>query len=370
MRRVETIMEKNEMKSAPMERLADVIERTITSRKRMTKAFLLQRSQDDLDTIERLLACSGKTEEEFKRVLCPKERKSLNSVRIVTRRLRLQNFDALRHWASRTRWCARNLAFWVRDRHIDPGRLARLTALADANSFEQIAVLVAFLEVCQDFPCRTLMYELLRIASPRNLKGLVQSLLTTLQELTIHEEDQSTAAEDMPELQEDSDCIEVLTGKIKDLKSALECAQIQICSYEKRMESLQKKFADNVWFDALSQMNSPSMGMLLDQFAAAEENLRKLRSRGVEIPREIESIPACIRMFMRAMGSLGVAAIEKPGAVLNITLTESESYEYSGSDFVDSAERKVVQVVTPGWIYGDRIVSLPRVVEQLASSQN
>lgn len=362
-------MEKNEMKSAPMERLTYVIERTIASRKRMTKAFLLQRSQDDLDTVERLLACSGKTEEEFKRVLCPKERKSLNSVRIVTRRLRLQNFDALRHWASRTRWCARNLAFWVRDRHIDPGRLARLTALADANSFEQIAVLVAFLEVCQDFPCGTLMYELLRIASPRNLKELVQSLLTTLQALVVHEEGKS-GAEDMPELQEDSDCIEVLTGKIKDLKSALECAQIQICSYEKRMESLQKKLADNVWFDALSQMNSPAMGMLLDQFAASEENLRKLRSRGVEIPREIESIPACIRMFMRAIEALGVVPIKKPGAILNITLTESESYEYSGSDFVDSAERKVVQVVTPGWIYGDRIISLPRVVEQLAPSQN
>ncbi len=369
MRRVETIMEKNEMKSAPMERLAYVIERTIASRKRMTKAFLLQRSQDDLDTVERLLACSGKTEEEFKRVLCPKERKSLNSVRIVTRRLRLQNFDALRHWASRARWCARNLAFWVRDRHIDPGRLARLTALADTNSFEQIAVLVAFLEVCQDFPCRTLMYELLRIASPGNLKELVQSLLTTLQALVVHEEGQS-GAEDMAELQEHGDEIEILTGQIKDLKSALECAQIQICSYEKRMDSLQKKLADNVWFDALSQMNSPAMGMLLDQFAASEENLRKLRSKGVEIPREIESIPACIRMFMRAIEALGVVPIKKPGAILNITLTESESYEYSGSDFVDSAERKVVQVVTPGWIYGDRIISLPRVVEQLASSQN
>ena len=204
----------------------------------------------------------------------------------------------------------------------------------------------------------------------RPQRNFLSSSPRKAKELTIHEEDQSTAAEDMPELQEDSDCIEVLTGKIKDLKSALECAQIQICSYEKRMESLQKKFADNVWFDALSQMNSPSMGMLLDQFAAAEENLRKLRSRGVEIPREIESIPACIRMFMRAMGSLGVAAIEKPGAVLNITLAESESYEYSGSDFVDSVEQKAVQVLSPGWIYGDRIVSLPRVVEQLAPSQN
>ena len=364
-------MEKNEMKiSAPMKRFADVIARTIASRKCRAKAFLLQRSQDDFETVELLLACSNKAEEDFKRVLCPKDRKLLNSVRIVTKRLRLQNFDALKRWVLRTRWYARNLAFWLHNRHIDPRRLARLTALADAHSFEQIAVLVTFLEVCHDFPCGTLMYELLRIASPGNLKGLVQSLLTTLQELTIHEEDQSTAAEDMPELQEDSDCIEVLTGKIKDLKSALECAQIQICSSEKRMDSLQKKLADNVWFDALSQMNSPAMGMLLDQFAASEENLRKLRSRGVEIPREIESIPACIRMFIRAIEALGVVPIKKPGAILNITLTESESYEYSGSDFVDSAERKAVQVVTPGWIYGDRIISLPRVVEQLAPSQN
>ncbi len=113
--------------------------------------------------------------------------------------------------------------------------------------------------------------------------------------------------------------------------------------------------------------------MLLDQFAAAEENLRRLRSEGFQVPHEIESVPPCVRMFMRALRSLGAEPIRTPGETLEITLEESEDYDYSGSDFADdvaaSGERKRVQVLTPGWRYKGAVFSAPRVAERANISE-
>ena len=341
--------------ASPMERLDDFIQKRIAARKR-DSAFHIQRSQNDFRSIEMLLDC--KTEEAWHCRLV--EREASPSMRVVRKRLHLDKFETLQQWLVRGQELSQKLVLLFRRKNVTSEDLAALFALGeDGYAFDLIAVMILFLRECGDFPCREDMHDFLTIASLRDASTLFRLLLSTLKALA-----PLGASTATPDVKGDDSQVAVLVAQIGDLRSALECAQIQIRACEEEIDLLQTGAVDRTWIDVLTQMNSPAMGMLLDQFAAAEQNLRRLRADGFEIPHELESVPACVRMFMRAIRALGAEPIRTPGEELIVNLEESESYDYSGSDFQTAEERKTVQVLTPGWRYKENVISLPRVAER------
>ena len=110
-------------------------------------------------------------------------------------------------------------------------------------------------------------------------------------------------------------------------------------------------------------MNSGQHSNLLDQFLKAELLVRGLKRQGTEIPQEIELIPSLIRMFTRFVKMQGIRPKAVVGDQKEITLSESDEYEYTGSSWEDPGERKTVEIQSAGWIYGNTLISKPKVKE-------
>ena len=151
---------------------------------------------------------------------------------------------------------------------------------------------------------------------------------------------------------------------IEKLKAELESAYIRLNSSEEDIERLQKESSEHAAIDVLAKMNSPESEMLLDQFAKAERTLKQLSSSGYEIPPELFSVSLCVKIFMRTMREVfRVSPVHEIGERLSLTLEQSENYDYRGSPFTESGEAKQVEVISPGWRYGQEVFSQPKVLE-------
>ena len=78
---------------------------------------------------------------------------------------------------------------------------------------------------------------------------------------------------------------------------------------------------------------------------------------------DIELLQALVKLFCIRLYKSDVCPIHEVGEILELTLADSEKYDYNGSDFQDAEERKSVKVVAPGWKHGKVEISPPRVVE-------
>lgn len=275
-------------------------------------------------------------------------------VRNLAGKLRLSGFQSITRWAARTDELTKSLIMLYSGKRTSLG-------LADTDRHGSVRIMcamLAFLHACPDFPLASGLRELLRIMNPQRTDEVFQKFLEF-----IRPEDRGDegAAESGGTPQTVCD-VDALTSRAEDLKNALECAQIQIASYEREIAGLREEMEDAVWLDVMTQMNSPAFGMLLDQFAAAEENLARLRRDGFNIPKELESVAACVRLFMRAVRSFGVVPLREVGAALDIDLEQSEEFDYSGTEFESADNIITIRIVSPGWKYKDTVFSRPRAV--------
>lgn len=160
-----------------------------------------------------------------------------------------------------------------------------------------------------------------------------------------------------------SELLQNLREQNDDLRSALEYASRQLDKLQKEERQTTKQADNQAMVEFLSRLNSGSGGMILDQFSMAEQTLKKLRQCGFAIPVELESVPACIRLFMNQIRSMGIRPICPLGTMLLLNLKESEAFQYLGSNFTGPEETKTVEVTAPGWKYGDSLISQCRVRE-------
>ena len=148
-----------------------------------------------------------------------------------------------------------------------------------------------------------------------------------------------------------------------DLRAAAEIAQHQLEALQEELEQIQAEAKQEAVITFFQEMNSGKHSNLLDQFLKAELLVKQLKQRGTEIPQEIELIPILIRMFTRFVKMQGIRPKAIVGEHKEITLNESDEYEYIGSDWEDPDERKTVKVQSAGWVYADTLISKPKVTE-------
>ena len=145
-----------------------------------------------------------------------------------------------------------------------------------------------------------------------------------------------------------------------DLRAAAEIAQHQLEALQEEIEHIRDEAKQETVITFFQEMNSGQHSNLLDQFLKAESLVRE---QGTEIPREIELIPSSILMFTRFVKRQGLRPKARVGEQKVITLSESDEYEYTGSSWEDPDERKTVEIQSAGWIYGNTLISKPKVKE-------
>ena len=148
-----------------------------------------------------------------------------------------------------------------------------------------------------------------------------------------------------------------------DLRAAAEIAQHQLEALQEEIEHIRDEAEQETVITFFQEMNSGQHSNLLDQFLKAELLVRQLKQQGTEIPQEIELIPVLIRMFTRFVKTQGIRPKAVVGEQKVITLSESDEYEYTGSSWEDPDERKTVEIQSAGWIYGNTLISKPKVKE-------
>lgn len=148
-----------------------------------------------------------------------------------------------------------------------------------------------------------------------------------------------------------------------DLRAAAEIAQHQLEALQEEIEHIRDEAKQETVITFFQEMNSGQHSNLLDQFLKAESLVKQLRQQGTEIPQEIELIPMLIRLFTRFVKIQGLRPKALVGEQKAITLSESDEYEYTGSSWEDPDERKTVEIQSSGWIYGNILISKPKVRE-------
>ena len=148
-----------------------------------------------------------------------------------------------------------------------------------------------------------------------------------------------------------------------DLRAAAEIAQHQLEALQEEIEHIRDEAKQETVITFFQEMNSGQHSNLLDQFLKAESLVRELKQQGTEIPQEIALIPSLIRMFTRFVKTQGIRPKAVVGDQKEITLRESDEYEYTGASWEDPDERKMVEIQSAGWIYGNTLISKPKVKE-------
>ena len=148
-----------------------------------------------------------------------------------------------------------------------------------------------------------------------------------------------------------------------DLRAATEIAQHQLEALQEEIEHIRDEAKQETVITFFQEMNSGKHSNLLDQFLKAELLVRQLKQQETEIPQEIELIPSLIRMFTRFVKMQGIRPKAVVGEQKVITLSESDEYEYIGSDWEDPGEYKTVEIQSTGWIYDNTLISKPKVKE-------
>lgn len=203
-------------------------------------------------------------------------------------------------------------------------------------------------------------------------RGLLASLT--------HSEPAPSTAPPLPEDDIPFDLIEdenVIAGEEallenEDLRAAAEIAKQQLEAVNEELGQIREEAKREATIAFFQEMNSGKHSSLLDQFLKAEGLVKGLKKSGIEVPQEIELIPIIVRMFNRFLKTQGIRPKAAVGETREISLSESDAYEYIGSDWEDPGEMKTVEVISAGWLYegaliGDEsepiVINKPKVQE-------
>lgn len=150
----------------------------------------------------------------------------------------------------------------------------------------------------------------------------------------------------------------------EDLRNSLEISIQEIEELKSVIEEIKIEAKHEATLSFLRDFNSKGGNNLLDQFSISANTIKGLKKEKFQFPDEIQSIPVVVRMFMQFLEDIGVKPIKEIGRVFEVNLKESEEYDYVGTPFLDECTKKIV-IETPGWKYGEQIITKPKIKEIL-----
>lgn len=273
----------------------------------------------------------------------------------------------------------------------------------DARPIESKAILYAFYaELPDSVSYKAILHDAAKLANAKHAKTLLNELVELiaverglrpkksareralrgsvetrglLESLTQRDTPSPMPEDDIPfDLIEDENVMaeEEALHENADLRAAVEIAQQQLEAVNEELEQTRVKAKHEATLAFFQEMNSGKHSNLLDQFLKAEDLVKRLKRDGVEIPQEIELIPITVRLFNRFLKTQGIRPKAVVGETKEITLSESDEYEYIGSEWEDAEGTKTVRVISAGWLYdgtlkGDEsasiVINKPKVQE-------
>jgi len=163
--------------------------------------------------------------------------------------------------------------------------------------------------------------------------------------------------------QEMTEEMEHLRHEYASSQTVIQIEEHRVRHLQEQLEQTRNKAKQNAIISFFQEMNSVKHSSLLDQLLKVEKLLERLHQQETEIPEELELLPAIVDMFSQFLEMQGIEPKYDLGSKREITLSESEQYEYFGSQFENKDERKTIEVISSGWTYNGELIIKPRVKE-------
>ncbi|MEJ5350982.1 MAG: hypothetical protein WHS65_05260 [Melioribacteraceae bacterium] len=155
--------------------------------------------------------------------------------------------------------------------------------------------------------------------------------------------------------------VRIPKSEYESLKSAVIINNNEIQKLKQESELIKKMYEEESVLKLLREINSSKNDFLLDRIAYLEHLIMN-KKNGNNLPEEFSALPIFISNFMQFIKELGIKKVNNIGERLKLEINNCGTYEYIGSP-LEEGSSKDVEVIAPGWVYKDRVISKPKVKE-------
>lgn len=154
--------------------------------------------------------------------------------------------------------------------------------------------------------------------------------------------------------------------RAEQLENALDRANIMLQDLQDEFEEQLEASKARELADFFVKLNSEKYGCILDELLIIRKGVDKLRKSDYELPIEINGLLIMVKKLIQFVRDSHIEPVMKIHSVREVTASDVEFCNYEGTAFASPGEKKVVRVVSPGWIYKDKElqISRPKVKEE------
>ena len=202
---------------------------------------------------------------------------------------------------------------------------------------------------------RDLTYEI-----NKQEKGFDVNSLTEIIRESVHDNSEDNELNTNEDSQEDK--IQALEFKLQTTQSTLKFIQRSLDDMVANIEKKTQVAQDEAINNFFTSINSERYGRLLDNAVIIDHKNTKLRQQKYKFPVEVMGMPMIIKNFIAFIKSIGFEPIRTWGEQFEASAEDLLYDVYEGEPFLDD-DKKLVQVVYPGWKRNGVILSKPVVKE-------
>lgn len=149
----------------------------------------------------------------------------------------------------------------------------------------------------------------------------------------------------------------------ENYRNSLEMVQAMFDELTESVEESAEEAKKTAISDFFGKLNSPMYGSILDSLLVVEQNLANARKIGVKMPPQLMSLTIIFKQLIRFVKDSGIEPIEEVGREFEASYEDISLLNYVGAPYERDGEIKKLRVSTPGWKYGEIIISTPTVQE-------
>ena len=112
--------------------------------------------------------------------------------------------------------------------------------------------------------------------------------------------------------------------------------------------------------DFFAQLNSDRYGNILDMVLQLRKGVAALSRSGYELPEELNGLFTLYHKLVQFIRDSHIDPIRKIGSQAIVHASDIEFCIYEGTPFTSEDETKLVETISPGWIYRDQNIQISR----------
>ena len=150
------------------------------------------------------------------------------------------------------------------------------------------------------------------------------------------------------------------SDKIDQLKSNLTQKDSMLQDLQDNFDSQLADSKVTALMDFFAQLNSDRYGNILDMVLQLRKGVATLSKSGYELPEELNGLFMLYNKLVQFIRDSHIDPIRKIGSQATVHASDIEFCIYEGTPFTSEDEIKLVETISPGWIYKDRNIQISR----------